>query len=192
MNVPNILTISRLFLAPLFFIAYFVPEWTGRGYALFIWIAAIIYVLIELSDLLDGWIARKYHLVTDLGKVMDPFADVFSRLTYFVCFTVSGIMPAWIFLIILYRELGVTFLRMVMIKKGTAMAASVYGKAKAVLYAVSSILGILYVLGIRVYQGQNWVDLLYPILQGAFILAAAAALFSFLSYAAAVLRGSGK
>ncbi|MCF7954037.1 MAG: CDP-alcohol phosphatidyltransferase family protein, partial [Spirochaetales bacterium] len=127
------MTISRLFLAPLYFAAYFFPDWLGHSTALFTWIVLAIYILIELSDVLDGYIARKYNCVTDLGKVMDPFADVFSRLTYFVCFTVSGIMPAWVFLIILYRELGVTFLRMVMIKRGTAMAASIYGKFKAVL-----------------------------------------------------------
>ncbi len=190
MNIPNMLTVSRLVLAPVFFIIYFLPEWTGGNAALFTWVLAAVYLVIELTDLLDGYIARRYNLVTDIGKVMDPFADVFSRITYFVCFTVSGIMPAWVFLIILYRELSVTFLRMIMMKRGTAMAASVFGKIKAVIYAASSFLGICYIALIRLDILASWVSPLFSVLQAVFILGAAASLFSLSGYLRAAFSPS--
>lgn len=189
MNLPNSLTVARLFLAPIFFILYFFPLWTGTGAAAASVLLLIVYILIETTDVLDGYIARKYNLVTEIGKVMDPFADVFSRITYFVCFTVTGLMPAWVFLIILYRELGVTFLRMVMISKGTAVAASVLGKIKAVIYAVSSIFGILYTLVLRFSIEGAWVQWLYIAMITAFVLGAAAALLSLFSYMKALFRG---
>jgi CDP-diacylglycerol--glycerol-3-phosphate 3-phosphatidyltransferase len=181
-NIPNKLTVSRLFLAPLFFLFYVLPEWTGVSETCCTWALLIIYILIELTDLLDGVIARKYHMVTDLGKVLDPFSDVISRMTYFVCLSYSGIMPIWVFLIILYRELSVTFLRMILMGQGVAMAASVWGKLKAVLYAVSAIFGILYVGMIRLLEYHHWYDLYYSVLQWVFILAAVASVASFVSY----------
>ncbi len=183
MNLPNKITVSRLFMAPLFFIIYFLPQWTGADQTLMTWLLIIVYVLIEASDLLDGIIARKYHMVTDLGKVLDPFSDVLSRMTYFVCLAFSSIMPLWVFLIILYRELGVTFLRMILMGQGIAMAASIWGKFKAVLYAVSAILGILYSVLIRMVEGTPvWLDLYGTILPYIFILAALASVLSFVSY----------
>jgi hypothetical protein len=105
MNLPNKLTISRLVMAPLFFIAFFLPEWFGAGLAsVSTVLVLVLFALTELSDLLDGYIARRYHLITDLGKVMDPFADTFSRLTYFVCLSAVGVMPVWAFIIIMWRD----------------------------------------------------------------------------------------
>ncbi len=183
MNIPNKITVSRLFMAPLFFIIYFLPQWTGVDQTLMTWLLIIVYILIEGSDLLDGIIARKYHMVTDLGKVLDPFSDVLSRMTYFVCLAFSSIMPLWVFLIILYRELGVTFLRMILMGEGVAMAASIWGKFKAVLYAISAILGILYSVLIRMVEGApRWLAIYGTVLPYIFILAAVASVLSFLSY----------
>jgi CDP-diacylglycerol--glycerol-3-phosphate 3-phosphatidyltransferase len=182
MNLPNKITVSRLFLAPLFFVLYFLPEWSPVSVAAATWVLLVVYALIELSDLIDGIIARRYHLITDLGKVLDPFADVIGRITYFVCLTFSGIMPLWAFLIIMYRELSVTFLRMILMGQGVAMAASIWGKAKAVLYAVSAVFGILYVGMMRLLDHQPWMDIYFTTLQWVFAFAAAASLASFISY----------
>ncbi|MCF7941204.1 MAG: CDP-diacylglycerol--glycerol-3-phosphate 3-phosphatidyltransferase [Spirochaetia bacterium] len=182
MNIPNKLTVSRLFLAPIFFVLYFLPNWTGMNAPALTWLLLLVYVLIEISDLLDGFIARRYQMVTDLGKVLDPFSDVISRMTYFVCLAFSGIMPLWVFLIILYRELSVTFLRMILMGKGVAMAASIWGKSKAVLYAVSAILGILYTVLLRLTEDASWLGLYASVLWWVFVLAAAASIGSFLSY----------
>lgn len=145
MNLPNKITIARIILAPLFYISYFLPVWTGSFNSLSSILILSIFAGIELSDFLDGHLARKYNLVSDLGKVMDPFADVLSRITYFLCFAFTGLMPLWVFLIIIYRELAITFLRMMMMGRGVVVAASLWGKLKAITYAVSGVLGVLFV-----------------------------------------------
>lgn len=192
-NLPNKLTVLRLILAPLFFIAFFLPSWFGSGgnsslSVISGWLLLILFVLIELSDLLDGIIARRWNLMTDLGKVLDPFADVISRITYFICLAYASIMPLWIFLIILYREFLVTFLRMVLMGEGTAMAANVWGKFKAVLYAVSAIAGIILVVITRVMPGLSWADMYAAVLQWVFGVTAAVSLLSFIIYFMTSLR----
>lgn len=145
MTLPNKLTITRIFLSPVFFCIFFVPQLLGDSYkSISLILCWGLFIFGEISDVLDGYIARKHNLVSDLGKLMDPFADVVSRLTYFFCFLQLGIMPVWAFYIILLRELFVTFIRMVLIKSGTAMAASIWGKSKAVIYFISSVLAFVY------------------------------------------------
>lgn len=182
MNLPNKLTIGRLILSPVFYIVYFIPLWLGRYAGLSVYILAAVFLAIEISDFLDGFIARKYNIVSDLGKVLDPFADVVSRLTYFLCFASTGIMPMWVFLVLMYRELGIIFFRMLMIKRGVVVAASLWGKLKAITYAVAGVLGILVVFIQRT-------GLLSGILKGltaaalvVFIAAAAASVASFVTY----------
>ncbi|MEA1910163.1 MAG: CDP-diacylglycerol--glycerol-3-phosphate 3-phosphatidyltransferase [Spirochaetota bacterium] len=188
MNLPNKITIARIVLAPLFFISYFLPVWTDSFSTLSTILILSIFIGIELSDFLDGYIARKYNLVSDLGKVLDPFADVLSRITYFLCFAFTGLMPLWVFLIIIYRELAITFLRMMMMGKGVVVAASLWGKLKAITYAVSGVLGVLYVSLVRL---EAFVSILHPLrisLIVVFYLSAFAAVASFLVY----LKGSIK
>lgn len=143
MNLPNMLTVSRLVAAPVFYLLWKMPSWTGLPALPFLVAALILFIYIEITDILDGWIARKQGLVTDLGKLLDPFSDVLSRLTYFVAFMDSGIMPSWIFLPILYRELGMSFIRTILYHRGIALAARTSGKLKAVFYAISGGAGIL-------------------------------------------------
>lgn len=183
MNLPNRLTILRFFLAPLFFIMYQLMFFT-QYYVLYLSGLTLIWLLIEITDFTDGLIARKRKLVTDLGKVMDPFADVFARLTYFVCFTYSGLMPVTVFLIIMYREFAILFLRLLMMKQSTAVAANFYGKAKAVFYALSAILTIAYLWLVLLnvldpyYQG-----LALTIVKVTYINSAILAVISFIIYA---------
>ena len=128
MNLPNKLTVLRLIMVPVFFLSYCISL---LGSETAIVVSAVMmfitYAIAELSDLLDGKIARKYNLVTDLGKVMDPFADTLSHLTFFVCFMSRGIMPAWAFIIIMWREFSILFLRMLMMRAGKAMPANIWG-----------------------------------------------------------------
>ena len=133
MNLPNRITVARLFFAPLFFVVYMLPEYGLLDQVVSMWVLILLVALIELSDLLDGIIARKWGLVTDVGKVLDPFSDVISRITYFICLAYSGLMPLAVLLVIVYRELSVTFLRMLLMKQHLAMAASVWRKSKAVI-----------------------------------------------------------
>ncbi len=191
MTLPNKITVFRIVLAPLFFVSYFLTDWTGGYQSLSAILVMTIFAGIEISDFLDGYIARKYNLVTDLGKVLDPFADVLSRITYFLCFAFSGLMPVWLLLIIIYRELGITFLRMMMMGRGVVVAASVWGKLKAVTYAISGILGVLLVGLKRLDLLGNFETSLGIILTIVFYLAAFASVVSFLIYMKA-FRGTDK
>lgn len=143
MNLATALTASRLVLAPIYFVLFQIPQWTGGFQLPSIVLLWIVFLAIELSDVFDGAVARKRNEVSDLGKLLDPFADVISRMTYFLTFAAVGIMPAWIVLLILYREYTIIFLRMMMYRTGTALAARKGGKLKAVFYAVAGAAGIL-------------------------------------------------
>src|SRR6056297_606087 len=182
MNLPNTITVVRIFLSPLFFVFFFLPQWTGWGELFSMAMIVVLFLGSELTDFLDGYFARRLDLVTDVGKVIDPFADVMRRLTYFFCFTLSGLMPAWIFLVVLYRELGITFLRMRLIGKGTAMAASLWGKAKAVTYALGGVLGIAYTVISRINPELPGLGSLKTFTVAVFVLGAASSVFSFITY----------
>jgi len=182
MNLPNKLTVLRIAVTPLFLVIFMLPRWISGAPALLGILLWILYLLIEISDVLDGYIARKYGLVSDLGKVLDPFADVLSRVTYFICFTAVGIMPVVILAILLYREFSVTFLRMILIRKGVAMAASIWGKLKAITYALAGVLGLIY---ITIERSGLYSEVLTPLLYGVqlvFLLSAIASVLSFLTY----------
>ncbi len=188
MNIPNKLTVSRLVMAPLFFISFNLPAWVGPQLGTVASILTLIlWALTELTDLLDGLIARKYNLVTDLGKVMDPFADTFSRLTYFVCLSQAGVMPGWTFIIIMYREFFIIFIRMLMMGKGKPVAANIWGKSKAVLYAVSGAAGILFIACERWFASASWLAPARTGLYVLFVLAALASRMSFLTYVKAII-----
>lgn len=183
MNLPNKLTFARLCMTPLFYISFNLPNWFGaKLYTLSTVLVLLLFVCIEATDLLDGIIARKRNMVTDLGKVMDPFADTFSRLTYFVCLMTAGIMPVLAFIIIMWREFGQSFVRMLMMKEGKALPANIWGKSKAVLYAISAVLGVIYLSLVRTINGAPWLNIYSTVLTVIFYLAAIASLASFLTY----------
>lgn len=182
MTVPNALTTSRLVLSPIYFLAFFVPRWTGRLETAGLVCLIAVYVAIELSDVLDGRIARSRNLVSDYGKLMDPFADTISRLTYFVCFASVGIMPVWALMVIVYREFGIVFIRMLMYRRGTALAARGGGKLKAAFYALGGLLGILVVIAEYGWFRDSWQSWLRTSSTVVFSLAAVLALVSFVDY----------
>ena len=187
MNLPNRLTVTRLVMTPLFFVIFFLvdlfPSFNPVLYAVLL---VLFYGIMELTDLLDGKIARKNGLVTDLGKVLDPFADVICHLTFFTCFLAAGIMPVWAFIPILWREFSQSFTRMLMMGKGKAMAANIFGKAKTCLYALTSICGfalrICYVLNVD----ESFTSVFSIVLTVLFTLAAFASVASYLIYVKAI------
>ncbi|HIU90716.1 MAG TPA: CDP-diacylglycerol--glycerol-3-phosphate 3-phosphatidyltransferase [Candidatus Fimimonas merdipullorum] len=139
MNLPNTLSVLRMCMIPLFVVAYFLsPVW-----------AVVVFVLAAFTDFLDGYIARKYNMVTDLGKLLDPMAD--KVLVTAALFCVVGTNPLrycalgeWsgIFLIcgatvIIARELLISAVRMIAAAKGIVVQANVYGKIKTILQDVS-------------------------------------------------------
>jgi len=183
MNHADRLTASRLFLAPLFFCLF---VWGGAlgipGIVVAILLVAL-FAAIEVSDLLDGMVARNSGTTSSFGKLFDPFADVFARITYFVCFAWAGIMPLWILLVVLYREFGILFLRMLLAQRGVAMGARPGGKAKAVAYMIVGALSLLYwslpKIGVVMGAADRPLRTLILIL---YVAAAALSVLSFVDY----------
>lgn len=139
MNLPNTLSLIRVALVPVF-VATLIFMRDIKIWGLVV--PAVVYILTGLTDMLDGKIARKYNLVTDFGKFIDPLADKFmvlaSMITILVWMLLRGnttlaLVFVWVVLIILLRELGVTSLRLVVAgKSGIVVAASMLGKIKTV------------------------------------------------------------
>jgi CDP-diacylglycerol--glycerol-3-phosphate 3-phosphatidyltransferase len=171
-----------------FYVVYQVPDWFGCCHVLSVGILWGLMVLIEVSDVVDGHIARSMNLVTDVGKVLDPFADVISRLTYFFCFVQAGFMPGWLLLIIMYREYGIILLRLLGIRRGVAIGARAGGKLKAVLYALSSVLGLVALTISRTGVWKDALPAVSGVAYGVFVLAAFFALLSFVDYAVVFRR----
>lgn len=186
MNLPNKLTVTRLVLVPVFFIFFLLGEYTSLK-VLSTAAMLVIYAVAELSDLLDGKIARKRNLVTDLGKVMDPFADTLTHITYFVCFLSLSIMPLWAFILIMWREFSILFIRMLLAKyAGKAMPANIFGKAKTVLYAATTLLSFIY-LALSAFSNID-LALYSTVLYVFYSLSALASVISFAIYIKGVIR----
>lgn len=190
MNLPNKLTVTRLVFVPIFFLSYLLRNLHFESAPIVSTVLMVVcYLVAELSDLLDGKIARKHNLVTDLGKVLDPFADTLSHLTFFVCFLSFGVMPVWTFVIIMWREFAILFMRMLIIKQGgKAMPANIFGKSKTVLYAITTLLTIIFITVITfssaVVRGGAFETVLYVL----FSLSALASLMSFCIYLKDVMK----
>ena len=186
MNLPNKLTVTRLILVPIFFIFFLIERYTSFKMAATI-AMLIVYAFAELSDLLDGKIARGRGLVTDQGKVMDPFADTLTHITYFVCFLSLGIMPLWAFILILWREFSILFIRMLLAKyAGKAMPANIFGKSKTVLYAATTLLSFVY-MALGTFSTLN-LSVYGIVLYVFYSLSAFASIMSFIIYIKDVLK----
>jgi CDP-diacylglycerol---glycerol-3-phosphate 3-phosphatidyltransferase len=142
-TLPNILTGARIVLSPFFFILFVYYGALGMNHALSVAILWALFLIIEFTDLFDGMAARRYGVSSDFGKIFDPFADSFARLTYFVGFLVVGLMPPIAFLLVLYRDLLVSFGRLLMAKEGVSMSARLSGKIKAFVYAAAGVMGLI-------------------------------------------------
>jgi len=181
MNLPNKITISRIIATPVFLGLFLYINTAAKSPLLLagLW---LLYLAGEFSDVLDGYLARRLNLVSDIGKLLDPFADVISRVTMFLCLTHIGMMPVWVFAVIIYRELGVTFLRMMMLGKGKAQGARLGGKLKAWFYFFSGFIGLALFSVEKLDLDIFNIDYLAVIAQGIFILAALSAVASFIDY----------
>ena len=173
-------------MAPVFFLIYLLPRFfPAWPYAAGIWTLPVLWVLFivsEVSDLLDGKVARSRNEVSDFGKLFDPFSDVLVRVTYFLCFVLDGILPAFLLLIVLYREFGILFLRTLMMKKGVAMGARMGGKIKAVTYMAAGAVALLAVTIFRLgFTGIPFTVLKYISII-IFAISVVLAVISFLDY----------
>lgn len=128
MNLPNKLTILRVILIP-FFVAFLMDAFHIPGTK---WIALAIFIIASLTDMLDGKIARKYNLVTNFGKFMDPLADKLLVCSALIAFVDMDMVPTWIVMIIIAREFIISGFRLVASDNGIVIAAGIWGKLKTV------------------------------------------------------------
>ena len=139
MNLPNKLTILRTVMIP-FFILFLYTDWF-HGYDKII--AAVIFIAASLTDMLDGKIARKYNLVTNFGKFMDPLADKLLVCSALICLIALDRIPAWIVIVIISREFIISGFRLIAADNGVVIAASYWGKFKTASQMVTVILLVL-------------------------------------------------
>ncbi|QDZ13514.1 CDP-diacylglycerol--glycerol-3-phosphate 3-phosphatidyltransferase [Humibacter ginsenosidimutans] len=133
-NLPNLITVVRIILAPVFF--WLLLADAGDD-GLLRWIAAALFIIAIATDGVDGAIARRRGLVTDLGKILDPIADKLLTSGALVCLSILGELWWWVTIVIVVREVGITVWRMVELQHGNVVPAGRGGKLKTVVQAVA-------------------------------------------------------
>ena len=139
MNLPNKLTIFRVILIPFFVFFMLAPYFPDNGK----YIAVAIFIIASLTDILDGKIARKYNLVINFGKFMDPLADKLLVCSAMICLVATGQLASWIVIIIISREFIISGFRLIAADNGIVIAASYWGKFKTVFQMLMIIVLIL-------------------------------------------------
>ena len=132
MNLPNKLTIFRVIMIP-FFVFFMLTDYAGTASK---WIALAIFIIASLTDLLDGKIARKYNLVTNFGKFMDPLADKLLVCAALICLVDMGKLASWMVIVIISREFIISGFRLIASDNGVVIAASYRGKFKTTFQMV--------------------------------------------------------
>lgn len=165
MNLPNKLTMGRIFAIPVFIVVFLMDYRIA---------AAVIFILAAVTDMLDGHIARKHNLVTNFGKLMDPLADKLLVMSALICMVEVGDVAGWMVVVILGREFIITGMRQVAAAQGIVIAAGTTGKIKTITQMIAIPVLILEnwpftALGIPVPFDQIflWIALIMTIVSGA-------------------------
>jgi CDP-diacylglycerol--glycerol-3-phosphate 3-phosphatidyltransferase len=132
-KIPNILTLCRLLGAPLFLWAFLSDTPLGR------WWALALVITFEVTDLLDGFVARRFEQISQLGKILDPLADSVSRFTVFLGFLALGYADVWVIAMIFYRDSIVSTVRILAASQGVIVSARWSGKLKAIVQGTAII-----------------------------------------------------
>lgn len=189
MTLPMALTTGRIILAPVFFLFYMLAI---HGSPFLLIAVCIVFALIEVSDLLDGHTARALNQESEIGKVLDPFADSVSRLTYFVAFAGSGLLPLWILLLLVYRDITVAYIRVMVSRQKVLLPARASGKIKAWVYAFAGIGGIVEFSLEKLGWFPRIQGGIHPVVLGLFVFAAAVAVWSLADYTVFFLKNFRK
>jgi CDP-diacylglycerol--glycerol-3-phosphate 3-phosphatidyltransferase len=139
MNLPNKLTCIRMVMV----IPFVICMLAGRAEGPFKWISLILFIAASLTDLVDGYLARRDNLVTNFGKFMDPLADKILTISAMICLVDLRRLPAWIVIIIIAREFIISGFRLIASDNGIVIAASWWGKTKTVTQMIMIILLII-------------------------------------------------
>ncbi len=172
MNLPNKLTVFRVVLIVPFVVLLlgghegwgWFAALSGGNSACTDYIALAIFVIASLTDLLDGKIARKYDLITNFGKFMDPLADKLLVCSAMICLTAMGRIPAWIVIVIISREFVISGFRLIASDNGKVIAASWWGKFKTTFQMAMVILMIADIPALSLVTDiVMWVSLLLTV-----------------------------
>lgn len=159
MNLPNKLTMFRVVLIP-FFVLFMLAPITSVDK----WIALGIFIVASLTDLLDGKIARKYNLVTNFGKFMDPLADKLLVCSALICLVALSKIPAWIVIVIIAREFIISGFRLIASDNGVVIAASYWGKFKTTFQMIMICLMIADIQAIQIVTDVvMWIALILTV-----------------------------
>ena len=159
--IPNILTTVRLFLVPIF--AYLLLKVQNLP------AAAVVLILSGATDVVDGYIARKFHMVSDFGKVYDPFVDKLMQITAVICLALAGIIPFGVILIVILKELTMIVIGGILYLKKIVVHSHWYGKATTVIFYT-----IIFILIIWQNISHAWVVGLLLVLVGTMLASAVA------------------
>lgn len=141
MGIANYFTFIRIFISPIFLLVYVDHELFGISSFMLPYVLLFLLSVSESSDMIDGYLARKYNQVTDFGKILDPMADSIARISAFLTFTQPPVnLPVSLIFIFIYRDSVVSTLRTICALKGFALAARISGKIKAIVQALAAIL----------------------------------------------------
>ena len=147
MAIPNILTVMRIFLTPIFIICLF-SEFFGAQ----LW-ALVIFIVASITDAYDGYLARKNNMVTNTGRFLDPLADKILVSSAFISFSIMGLIDIWMVALIIFRDLFVMGLRFLMSRRGFIMITSKIAKSKTGVQVGIIIFTLLFLT----LKGFNWV-----------------------------------
>lgn len=147
MNIANYFTLLRLVISPIFLFIYLEYERIGISFQIMPYVLLSLLAVSEFSDFCDGYFARKFNQVTDLGKLLDPMADSISRISVFLAFTQPPIyLPIWLIFIFMYRDSVVSTLRTICALRGFALAARPSGKIKAGVQGLAAFLLTIFLI----------------------------------------------
>jgi len=161
MNLPNKLTVLRMIMiVP--FVFFMLTDVAGDMSK---WIALALFVVARLTDLLDGHIARKYNLVTNFGKFMDPLADKLLVCAAMICLVENDKIPSWVVIVIISREFIISGFRLIASDNGIVIAASYWGKFKTVFQMIMIVLMIADIAAIQIVtQIVMWIALVLTVI----------------------------